>query len=116
MIIEIYDKADEVIQETFESLLSRNRTGIEEPMKERDRIFGCFNLLHHKFHKWHLKSGEWYMDSPDLIKNKKTTMIILNSINDNNKLFRCVATVPLHRIEVGKKLKSLLQINITGKG
>ena len=43
-------------------------------------------------------------------------MIILNSINDNNKLFRCVATVPLHRIEVGKKLKSLLQINITGKG
>ena len=42
MIIEIYDKPDEVIQETFASLLSINQTGIEELIKERI----C--------HKWYL--------------------------------------------------------------
>ena len=55
MIIEIYDKPDEVIQETFASLLSINQTGIEELIKG----FAINDICH----KWHLKCGEWYIDS-----------------------------------------------------
>ena len=54
-MIMIYDKADEVIQEVFESLLSRYQTGLEESMKGSDLIFDCVNLFHYKYHKINLK-------------------------------------------------------------
>ena len=46
--ITINDKGDEVIQELFESILSRYQTGLEESMKESDFVFDYidFFILH----------------------------------------------------------------------
>ena len=65
------DKADELIEELFESLLNRYQSGLETSMKGRDFIFDCVNVLHYKCHKINLKSGGSYLDSPNWIKNKK---------------------------------------------
>ena len=38
----INDKADEAIEELFQSLLSRYPIGLDTPMKPGDFIFDCF--------------------------------------------------------------------------
>ena len=53
----IYDKADEVIQERFESPISGYHIGLENLMKGSGFIFDCFNLLHYKCHKINLNRG-----------------------------------------------------------
>ena len=40
-----YDNANEVIQEIFESLLSKYQIGLETPMKESNFIFDLVELL-----------------------------------------------------------------------
>ena len=47
----IYDNADEVIQELFESLLNRYQIGVETSMKRSDFIFNCVYLLYCKCHE-----------------------------------------------------------------
>ena len=47
--ITINDKGDEVIQELFESILSRYQTGLEESMKESDFVFDYIDFL---FYIW----------------------------------------------------------------
>ena len=48
------NKADEVIDELFESLLSRYQIGSETFIKGGDFIFNCVNLLYYKCHKINL--------------------------------------------------------------
>ena len=45
--IMINDKADEVIEELFQSLLSRYRIGLETSMKGSDFIFDCVHLIYY---------------------------------------------------------------------
>ena len=47
----IYDKANEVIEKIFESLLSRYQIVIETSKKRSDFIFDGVNLLYYKCHK-----------------------------------------------------------------
>ena len=42
----IYDKADNIIEELFESLLNRYQNRLEMSMKGCDFILDCVNLLH----------------------------------------------------------------------
>ena len=51
------DKAHEVIEELFQSLLSRYQIGLETSMKGSDFIFDCVNLSYWKFHKINFKRG-----------------------------------------------------------
>ena len=53
-----YDIPEQIIEESFESLLSRYQIGLETKMI-------CFNLMHHKCHKIRFKHGASYIDSPD---------------------------------------------------
>ena len=55
-----HDKADEVIEELFESLLSRYLIGLKTPVKGSDFIFDCVDLLHYKCHKINLNCGGSY--------------------------------------------------------
>ena len=48
MEVMAYDKTDEVIEEHFESLLSRHQIGLETSMRGSDFIFDSISLLHHK--------------------------------------------------------------------
>ena len=49
-------------------------------MKGSDFIFDCVHFSYYKYHKVNLNCGGSYIDSPDWIKNKKTT---INQINEN---------------------------------
>ena len=60
-----YDSANEVIEELFESLLSRYQIGLEKQMRGSDFIFDCVNLMYCVCHKINFKRDSSYIDSPD---------------------------------------------------
>ena len=66
-----YDNENEVVNELFESLLSRYQIGLETPIRVSNFIFDSVQLLHYKCHKINFKRGGSYTDSPDWIKKKK---------------------------------------------
>ena len=53
--IMINDKADEVIEELFQSLLFKYQVGLEISMRGSDFIFGCVYLLYYKYHQINFK-------------------------------------------------------------
>ena len=59
---------DEVIEECFESLVSRYQIGLEASMKGEDLVFNGVNLHSYKCHKINFKRGGSYIDSIDWIK------------------------------------------------
>ena len=69
-----YDNANEVVNELFESLLSRYQIGLETSMRENDFIFDSVQLMFYKCHKVNFNRGDSHIDSPDWIKNKKATI------------------------------------------
>ena len=63
--IMINDKEDEVIEKTFESLLSRYQIGLEASIKGSNFTFDYVDFLYYKCHKISFKRGGSYIDSPD---------------------------------------------------
>ena len=59
------DKADEVIERPFKSLLNRYQNNLETSISGSDFIFDCVNLLYYKCHKINLDCSGSYRDSPD---------------------------------------------------
>ena len=91
--ITINDKADEVIKEFFDSLKNRYQNKLES-MKGSVFDFDYVHLLYYKCHKINLDRGGSYIDSPDLIKNKKAT---INPINKkDNKCVQYAVTIALN--------------------
>ena len=80
-----YDYPDKIMEELFDSLLSRYEISLETQIKGSDFAFVCINLLFYKCHKINFKRGGSYIDSPDWIKEKKATM---NPKNDDDKCFQ----------------------------
>ena len=74
----INDEADEVIKELFDSLKNRYQNN-SESMKDNELDFDYVQLLCYKCHKTNFNCGRSYIDSPDQMKNKKTT---INPINE----------------------------------
>ena len=58
------DKAHEVIEELFESLLSRYQIWLETSMKVSSSIFDWVHLLYYKFHKISWNRGGSCIHSP----------------------------------------------------
>ena len=79
-----YDNQDKIIEELFDSLLSRYRIGLETQMKSSDLIFDYVNLLYYRFQTINFKRGGSYIDSPDWIKNKKAA---ISPKNDDDRCF-----------------------------
>ena len=117
MEIMIYGKADEIVKDLFESLLSIYQTGLEASMKSSNFIFDFNNLLHYKCHKRNLECGGSNADSPDWINNKKATT---NPVYDDNKCLRSAATVTSNYEEIEqdsgriRKIKIFLKSNWGG--
>ena len=76
----VYDKADEVIRELFESLLYRYQTRLETSIKNSNFIFDCIGLLYCKCHKINPNRGESFIYYPDLTKNKE---VVINLVNND---------------------------------
>ena len=90
----INDKADEVIEELFQSLLSRYQIGLE---------FGLKNWTAMRSSEINFKGSGTYIDSPDWIKNKKATKNCINK--KRNKCLKYAITVTLNHEEIGNILK-----------
>ena len=88
----IYDSANNIVDEIFESLHSRYQSDLETSTKGSDFIFDSVQLLYYKCYKTNLIRGGSYIESPDRIKNKKVT---INPKNKNDKCFQYAATVAL---------------------
>ena len=74
----INHKADEVIAELSQSLLSRYQIVLETSMRSNDSIFDCVLLIYYKGNKINFKRGRSYVDPPDWIKSKKATINLIN--------------------------------------
>ena len=79
--IMINNEVDEVIKELLDSLKNRYQNNLES-MKGSEFVLDYVHLLYHKCHKINLNRGGSYEDSPEWIKNKKTT---INPINKKDK-------------------------------
>ena len=103
----INDEADEIIQKLFDSLKNRYQNDLES-MKSKDFVFDYVQLLYYKCHKINPNGGRSYRDSPNWIKNKKTT---INSINKkDNKCIQYAVTVALNYEEIRKDLQRTTKI------
>ena len=60
-------------------------------MKGSDFILDFLHLLYHKCHKMNFKRVWLYIDSPDWIKDKQTTINLINK--KGNKCFAITATL-----------------------
>ena len=106
--IMINDKAEEFVEERFQSLLSRYQIGLETSMRGSNFIFACVSLLYYKCHKINFKRGKSYIDSPDWMKNKKAA---INSINKKDiKCFQYTVTVVFSYEEIKKDPKRITKI------
>ena len=92
-----YDNVNEVVNELFQSLLSRYQIDLETSMRGNDFIFDLIQLLYYKCHKINFKRGGSYIDSPDWIKKEKATV---NTKSKDDKYFWYAVTVALNCWEI----------------
>ena len=86
-------ETDEINEDLFKSLLQRYQEGLEESMRGSELIFDGIDALYYDLYKVSLSRGGSYIDSPEWLKNKRTT---INSKNNDGKCFRYALTVALN--------------------
>ena len=64
-------ETDQIIKESFKSLLQRYQKGLEEKMRGIELVFDGVDLLHYKLHKISLNRSGSDIDSPEWLKNKE---------------------------------------------
>ena len=105
--IRIGDDTSDVFKELFKSFLQRYQEGLQEKMKGSEFEFDGVNLLHYDFNKTSLNRGGSYIDSPEWIKDKKST---INPKNNDYKCFQEAVTVALNRDKINKHLQRVSKI------
>ena len=65
------NETDQIIKESFKSLLQRYQKGLEEKMRGIELVFDRVDLLHYKLHKISLNRSGSDIDSPEWLKNKE---------------------------------------------
>ena len=69
---------NDVIKELFKSSFQRYQEGLQEKIEGLEFEFDGVNLLYYDFNKTSLNRCRSYIDSPEWVKNKRST------INPNN--------------------------------
>ena len=75
---------DEIIKGLFESFLQKYDENLQEKMKGSEFEFDGVNFLYYDFNKISLNRGGSHIDSPEWLKNKKST------INPKNNDYKCL--------------------------
>ena len=96
---------DEIIKELFESFLQKYEENLQEKMKGSDFEFDGVNFLYYDFNK--ISKGRSYIDSPQWLKNKKST---INPINNDYKCFQYAVTLALNLDKIRKNLQRISKI------
>ena len=94
--IMIGSDTNDVIKELFKSFLQRYQEGLQEQMKGSEFEFDGVNLLCNTIS---LNRGGSYIDSPEWIKNKRST---INPKNNDYKCFQYAVTVALNHEKINK--------------
>ena len=97
--IMVASDTNDVIKELFKSFLHRYQEGLQEKMKGSEFEFDGVNLLYYDFNKTILNGGGSYIDSPEWIKDKKST---INPKNNAYKCFQYAVTVALNHDKIKK--------------
>ena len=84
---------DEIIKGLFESFLQKYEENIQEKMKGPDFEFDGVNFLYYDFNKISIGRSGSYIDSPQWLKNKKST---INPKNNNYKCSQYAVTLALN--------------------
>ena len=84
---------DEVIKLRFESFLQKYKENLQGKMKGSDFEFDGVNFLYYDFKKMSINRGGSYIDSPQWLKNKKST---INPKNNDEKCFQYAVTLALN--------------------
>ena len=84
---------DEIIEGLFESFLQKCEENLQEKMKGSDFEFDGVNFLYYHFNKISINRGGSYIDSPQWLKNKKST---INPTNNDYKCFQYAVTLALN--------------------
>ena len=78
----LYNDANEVVNDRFESLCSKYQDNSETSMRRSDATFDSVQLMYCKCYKINFKHGGSYIDSPDWIKK--------GTKNPKNKHDKCL--------------------------
>ena len=84
---------DEIIKGLFESFSRKYEENLQEKMKGSDFEFDDVTFLYYDFNKISISTGGSYIDSPKLLKNRKST---INPKNNNYKCFQYAVTLALN--------------------
>ena len=98
---------DEIIEGLFESFLRKYEENLQEKMKGLDFKFDGVNFLYYDFNKISINRGGSYIDSPQWLKNKKST---INPINNNYKCFQYAVTLALNLDKIRKNPQRISKI------
>ena len=98
---------DEVIKSFFEPFLKIYDLNLQEKMKGSDFAFDGVNSLYYDFNKTSIIRGGSYIDSPQWLKNKKST---INPKNNDDKCFQYAVTLALNLNSIDDHLERISKI------
>ena len=84
---------DEVIILLFESFFKKYEENLQEKIKGSDFEFDGVNFFYYDFNKTSINRGGSYIDSPQRLKNKKST---INTKNNDDKCLQYAVTLSLN--------------------
>ena len=100
---------DEVIKLLFESFLKKYEENLQEKMKGSDFEFDGVNFFYYDFNKTSINRGGSYVDSPQWLKNKKST---INPKNNGDKCFQYAVTLSLNLNSIDNHPGRILKSNL----
>ena len=102
-------KTYDIINELFRSLIKRYQENVETKMRGSEFVFYSVDLLYYILHKISLNRGGSYIDFPEWIKNKKTTINPKNT--KDNKCIQYSVIAALHHQKLKKTPQKFLNLN-----
>ena len=91
------NKTNEIIENLFDSFLQKYQEGLEESIRAGEFIRDSVDLLYYHLRKISSKRGGSYIDSPEWLKNKKTT---INPENNDDNCFQYALTNALNHKQI----------------
>ena len=101
------DDTHEIIKGFFESLLQKYEENLQNKIRGSDFEFDGVNFLYYDFNKISLNRGGSYIDSPNWLKDKKST---INPRNNDEKCFQYAVTLALNLDKIKKDPQRISKI------
>ena len=93
------DDNDDIIEQLFESLLKKYEENLQNKIRGSEFEFDGVNFLYYDFNKISINRGGFYIDSPNWLKDKKST---INPKNNDDKCFQYAVTLALNLDKIKK--------------